>query len=252
MIDIRIATDPEKVEILSKILRDSSFTDFEVSIFSIIPTTDPHVIKKAAKDADILLIATQGKKEDIVDIPVGHAEYVNLPEKDDVAQIRKVLKEGVIRSALQCITMLSQYRDMEEEVEGYRQKDQEYKDMRKEYAGLKEKEIYLEKLTKESDRLKQKIRDLENELRIVRRERHDYDGMEAKDLISFPLDELWKEISGSPSPRNEDIDVAIKRLNLEGSIMVSCGYIAAASREEALDMLRIVRITQELQKRKSY
>lgn len=251
MIDIRIATDPERVEILSKILGDSSFVDFDVSFSSIIPTTDLNVIKRAAKDADILLIVTKDKK-DLVDIPVGHAEYVQLPEEDDVALIRKALKEGVIRSALQCITMLSQYKDMEEEVNSYRQKDQEYTDMRKEYAELKEKEIYLEKLTKESDRLKQKIRNLENELRIVRRERHDYDGIEAKDLISFPLDELWREISGSPPPRNEDIDVAIKRLNLEGSIMVSCGYIAAASRDEALDMLRIVRITQELQKRRNY
>lgn len=251
MIDIRIATDPERVEILSKILGDSSFVDFEVSFSSIIPTTDLNVIKRAAKDADILLIATKDKK-DTPDIQVGHVEYVQLPEEDDVALIQKALKEGVIRSALQCITMLSQYKDMEEEVNGYRQKDQEYQDMRKEYAELKEKEIYLEKLTKDSDRLKQKIRDLENELHIVRRERHDYDGVEAKDLISFPLDELWREISGSPSPRNEDIDVAIKRLNLEGSIMVSCGYIAAASRDEALDMLRIVRITQELQKRRNY
>ncbi|KYK35433.1 MAG: hypothetical protein HXS48_10840 [Theionarchaea archaeon] len=249
MIDIRIATDPERVEILSRILRDSSFMDFGVSISSIIPTTDRYVVKKAAKGADILLIATQNvKDEDIADLSVGHAEYVMLPESSDPEDIKQALKEGVMRSAMQCITILSTYKDMEEEVQQYRKKEHEYQDMRKEYAELKEKEIYLEKLSEESERLKQKIRDLENELEVVKKRRHEYNGMEVKDLFSFPLDDLWKDIARTPPPRNEDIEVAIKRLSLEGSVMVSCGYLAAPSREEALDMLRIVKIAIDLQK----
>lgn len=124
--------------------------------------------------------------------------------------------------------------------------------MRKEYAELKEKEIYLEKVTDESERLKQKVRDLENELEVIKKERHDYDGMEVKDLFSFPLDDLWKDIARTPPPRNEDIEVAVKRLSLEGSVMVSCGFLAAPSREEALDMLRIVKIAQDLQRERRH
>lgn len=248
MIDIRIATDPERAEILSKILKDSSFMDFGVGISSIIPTTDDHVVSKAARGADILLIATRKTEEEVVYDAVGHTEYVLLPESDNVAEIRKVLKEGVMKSAMQCMTILSTYKDMEEEVQQYRQKEQEYQYMRKEYAELKEKEIYLEKLSEESEKLKQKIRDLENELEVVKKRRHQYNGMEVKDLFSFPLDDLWKDIARTPPPRNEDIEVAIKRLSLEGCVMVSCGFLAAPSREEALDMLRIVKIALDLQK----
>jgi len=249
MIDIRIATDPERVEILSRILRDSSFADFGVSFSSIIPTTNGYVVRKAAQGADILLIATESvKKEDFSDLSVGHSEYVALPGDDDTEEIKTVLKEAIMRSAMQCMHILSTYREMEEEVERLKKNEQEYHDMREEYAELKEKEIYLEKVTEESERLNQKIRDLENELEVVKKRRHEYNGMEVKDLFSFPLDDLWKDIARTPPPRNEDIEVAVKRLSLEGSVMVSCGYLAAPSREEALDMLRIVKIALDLQK----
>ncbi|MBU7013476.1 MAG: hypothetical protein HXS52_13015 [Theionarchaea archaeon] len=252
MIDIRIATDPEKVEILSKILKDSSFMDIDVSISSIIPTTDPQVVRKAAKGADILLVASENLENELSDLSVGHVEHVQLPGSDDTSKIKKALRDGMIRSAMHCIGMLSRLIELEEEAENLKAKEEEYLEMRTEYAELKEKEIFLEKILEESEHLKRTVQDLRREIKIIRREKHDFDDIETKDLLSFPLDELWKEISGSPSPRNEDIDVAIKRLNLEGSIMVSCGYIAAASREEALDMLRIVKITQELQKRQNY
>jgi predicted nuclease with TOPRIM domain len=247
MIDIRIAADPDRVEVLSKVLRDLSFMDMGVSISSIIPTIDPQVLKKVARDADILLVATKDKK-DVTGLSVGHIEYVDLPEDDSMDRIQEAIKEGVIRSAVQSITLLSEYKDTEEQIAKLRQREAEYQEMREEYAELKEKEIYLEKLMGESERLKQRIRDLKKELSILRAERHEYTDENIKELFSFPMDELWKEISGSPPPRNEDIEVAIKRLNLEGSIMVSCGYLAAASREEALDMLRIVKITQDLHK----
>ncbi|MBU6998493.1 MAG: hypothetical protein HXS49_12895 [Theionarchaea archaeon] len=252
MIDIRIATDPEKVEILSKILRDSSFMEIDVSISSIIPTVNAQVVRKAARGADILLVASETMEDGLSDLSVGHMEHIQLPDNDDPSKIKKALRDGMIRAAMQCIGMLSQLKDLEEETEGLRVKEEEYQEMRTEYAELKEKEIFLEKVLEESDHLKRTVHDLKKEITIIRRERRDFDDMEVKDLLSFPLDELWKEVSGSPSPRNEDIDVAIKRLNLEGSIMVSCGYIAAASREEAVDLLRIVKITQELQRRQNY
>lgn len=253
MIDIRIATEPKRAEILSKILRNSLFTDFGVSISSIIPTTNSYVVRKAAKGADILLIASQGVKgEDMTDLAVGHIEVVTLPETDDEGEIKRALEEGVMKSAMQCMHILSTYKEMEEDVQQCRQKEQEYQDMRKEYAELKEKEIYLEKVTEESERLKQKARDLENELEVIKKERHDYDGIEVKDLFSFPLDDLWKDIARTPPPRNEDIEVAVKRLSLEGSVMVSCGFLAAPSREEALDMLRIVKIAQDLQRERRH
>ncbi|MGC1121443.1 MAG: hypothetical protein WBA22_10160 [Candidatus Methanofastidiosia archaeon] len=251
MIDIRIATDPERVEILSKILRDSSFMDVDISISSIIPTINTQVVRKAARGADILLVASENMEE-LSDLSVGHVEHIKLPDNGDPSKIKKALRDGMIRATMHCIGMLSQLKELEEETESLRLKEEEYQEMRTEYAELKEKEIFLERVLEESEHLKRTVHELRKEIKIIRRERHDFDGMEAKDLLSFPLDELWKEISGSPSPRNEDIDVAIKRLNVEGSIMVSCGYIAAASREEALDMLRIVKITQEFQKRQNY
>jgi predicted nuclease with TOPRIM domain len=251
MIDIRIATDPEKVEILSKILGDSSFMDIDVSISSIIPTINAQVVRRAARGADILLVASENMEE-LSDLSVGHVEHIKLPDGDDPSKIKKALRDGMIRAAMNCIGMLSRLSELEEEAESFRLKEGEYQEMRSEYAELKEKEIFLERVLEESENLKRTIHDLRKEMKIVRREKHDFNGIEVKDLLSFPLDELWKEISGSPSPRNDDIDMAIKRLNLEGSIMVSCGYIAAAGREEALDMLRIVKITQELQKRQNY
>ncbi len=249
MIDIRIATDPGKVEILSKILKDSSFTDFGVSISSIIPTVEGSVVRKVAKGADILLVVSKNAKEwDVKDLTVGHVERVVFREEDDATKVREALKEGMIRSAMQCVTVFSAYKDMEREMQALRDEGKEYQEMRKAYAELKEKEIFLERLIEESEKLKRRTQDLENELEVVRKRRHEYDGMEVKDLFSFPLDDLWKDIARTPPPRNEDIEVAIKRLNLEGSVMVSCGFLAAPSREEALDILRIVKIAQDLQK----
>lgn len=250
MIDIRIATNPERVEILSKILKNSLFRDFGVSISSLIPTDDMSVVRKAAKGADILLVAAaNARKEDVGDLPVGHVEFVSLPEKDNLEKMKRALEDGLIRSAVQCVNVLSEYKEMEEEAQTLRKKENEYQDMRKEYAELKEKEIYLEKVVEESDKLKQKIKDLESEMDIVKKQRHEYNGMEVRDLFSFPLDNLWRDIARDSPPRNEDIEVAIKRLNLEGSVMVSCGYLAAPSREEALDILRIVKIALDLQKK---
>jgi predicted nuclease with TOPRIM domain len=249
MIDIRIATDPERVEILSKILKNSSFTEFGVAISSIIPAVNAFVVKKAAAGADILLIASQTIDEEAVnDLSVGHVEFLELPEDDNEHSIKKVLEEGVMRSAMQCIHILSSYNEMETEIQSLKQKESEYLEMRTEYAELKEKEIQLEKLTEEADQLRLKLKELENELETVRTQRTECDGMQMKDLFSFPLDDLWKDITQTPPPRNEDIEVAIKRLNLEGSVMVSCGFLAAPSREEALDILRIVKIALDLQK----
>lgn len=104
MIDIRIATEPTRAEILSKILRNSLFTEFGVSISSIIPTTNSYVVRKAATGADILLIASQDVKgEDIADLAVGHIEVVTLPETDDEGEIKRALEEGVMKSAMQCM-----------------------------------------------------------------------------------------------------------------------------------------------------
>ncbi|MBU7032404.1 MAG: hypothetical protein HXS53_07720 [Theionarchaea archaeon] len=253
MIDIRIATDPERVEILSKILKNSSFTEFGVAISSIIPTINTFMVKKAAAGADILLIATQRmKEEDVSNLSVGHVEFVQLPKDAEESHIKKALEEGVMRSAMQCIHILSSYNDMEEELQRLRQRESEYQEMRTEYAELKEKEIQLENLTEETVLLNQKLKDLENELEMVSSQHGKHEGMEAKDLFSFSLDDLWKDIARTPAPRNEDIEVAIKRLNLEGSVLVSCGHLAAPSREEALDILRIVKIALDLQKGTSH
>jgi predicted nuclease with TOPRIM domain len=249
MIDIRIATDPERVEILSKILKNSSFTEFGVAISSIIPAVNAFVVKKAAAGADILLIASQSMDNQAMEnLSVGHVEFLELPEDDDEPAIKKALEEGVMRSAMQCIHILSSYNEMETEIQHLKEKEREYLEMRTEYAELKEKEIQLEKLTAEADQLLLKVKELEDELETARTQPPEGNDIQTKDLFSFPLDNLWKDITQTPPPRNEDIEVAIKRLNLEGSVMVSCGYLAAPSREEALDILRIVKIALDLQK----
>lgn len=247
MIDIRIATDPERVEILSKILKNSAFTEFGIAISSIIPTVNNFVVRKAAAGADILLIASQtvGEK-DVADLSVGHVEFIEFPPDDNESSMKKALEEGVMKSAMQCIHILSSYNDIEDELQILREKEREYQEMRTEYAELKEKEIKLETLNGEADRLRHKIEDLESELESIRTQ--NTEGMKTKDLFSFPLEDVWKEIARTPPPRNEDIEVAIKRLSLEGSVMVSCGHLAAPSREEALDILRIVKIALDLQK----
>ncbi|MBU7043196.1 MAG: hypothetical protein HXS47_06350 [Theionarchaea archaeon] len=248
MIDIRIATDPERVEILSKILKNSAFTEFGIAISSIIPTVNNFVVRKAAAGADILLIASQtvGEK-DVADLSVGHVEFIEFPPDDNESSMKKALEEGVMKSAMQCIHILSSYNDIEDELQVLREKEREYQEMRTEYAELKEKEIRLETLTEEADGLRHRIGDLESELESIRTQQNT-DGMKMKDLFSFPLEDVWKEIARTPPPRNEDIEVAIKRLSLEGSVMVSCGHLAAPSREEALDILRIVKIALDLQK----
>lgn len=100
---------------------------------------------------------------------------------------------------------------------------------------------------KENLEIKKEIERLQGENEVYRKEREKFG--EIKELNSYPLNDLWKEISKTEVPTTEEAIVAIKRLNLEGKVLVSCGYIAAPSREEALDLLRIVKIAKDLKEK---
>jgi len=77
------------------------------------------------------------------------------------------------------------------------------------------------------------------------------EGIPEQALRSFPINEVWANISKEIPPRDDDIEVAVKRLGLEGKILVSCGHLAAPSWDDALEILRIVKIALDLQKQKS-
>lgn len=261
-IDVRIivegASDVEKV---SRAMQNIALgAEYHITISSIIPTTNPEIAKKAVKGADVLLIATDvdapgrelaDKFQKCLKKEVGHIERMKLPFGHDVeyidpAIIRKEIKNAIVRAGLLSVANIGKYTEIEERL--WESKDK-IKALRKENEELSLENQGLtsqtQELSKENEKLENKLHIVEEEFQAAKEKHADtknrYNILKNKKLFeTFPLKELWKKAFNEELTDEEQVYFISNEFKPE-KIVVGQGYIAAPSKEDAVNWLKIIR-----------
>lgn len=261
-IDVRIIVEgASDVENVSRALQNIALgAEYHITISSIIPTTNTEIAKKAVSGADIVLIATDvdapgrelaDKFQKVLKKEVGHIERMKLPFGHDVEYIdptliRKEIKNAIIRSGLLSIANLGRFQELKNRL---KESENKIKELNKE---IDELTSFKEKLTNENqemassqERLQLKEKSLQDEFKIVKQQyadvKNQYGIILNKNLYeTFPLVELWKE-NFNENLEEEDHITFITSEFKPDNIVLGQGFIAAPSKKDAVDWLKVIR-----------
>lgn len=261
-IDVRIIVEgASDVENISRAMQNIALgAEYHITISSIIPTTNPEIAKKAVKDADILLIATDvdapgrelaDKFQKLLKDKVGHIERLKLPFGHDVEYldptiIRNEIKNAIIRSGLLSIVQIKKFREMKQELIEQEEEIKSYKEEIDKISALNEKLVSQSQLLKnEKDLLNKKLEESRSELKTVKQRyvdlKNEYGLLKNKNLIeAFSLKKLWQETFNESLDEEEYVYFITNEFKPE-NILVGQGFIAAPSREDATEWLKIIR-----------
>lgn len=257
IVDVRILVEgASDVEVVSKALQGLALgSEYNITISSIIPTTNIEIAKSAAAGADLLIIATDADRVgrelaerlfNELGQMVGHVERMKLPlghdlEHIDVELVRKELKNTLVRAGLKSLQVLP-----------------EYMELRKELLNLKgdydELADHYEALEKEYRELKKKYEELRSEYLSLKQENESLQTLLEKKSRPVKIGEAWEALfPAEPVPPEEYLTIAVEKLGLNGKIVVGQGYIYAEEEEAIGELLKTVylsiAISQELPKK---
>ncbi len=261
-IDVRIIVEgASDVENVSRALQNIALgAEYHITISSIIPTTNTEIAKKAVRGADILLIATDvdapgrelaDKFQKVLKKEVGHIERMKLPFGHDVeyidpALIRKEIKNAIIRSGLISIGNIGYIQELKDRL---KQSENQITDLKEQFDNLSsEKEESANKnkeLLSSLERLEFKQKSHQEDLKTVKNKYADiknkYRIMLKKNLYeTFLLDELWKE-NFNETLEEEELITFITSEFKPDNIILGQGFIAAPSKKDAVDWLKVIR-----------
>lgn len=261
-IDVRIIVEgASDVENVSRAMQNIALgAEYHVTISSIIPTTNPEIARKVVKDADILLIATDvdapgrelaDKFQKTLKNEVGHIERMKLPFGHDVEYIdpniiRDEIKNAIIRAGLTSITHIQELREMEAEL---LESKADAKNLRNELEDLSsENQNLIGQLRDSADETEEflnEIHDLEDELKLFKQRYADvknaYGIMRNKNLYErFSLNDLWSELFNEDLDEEEHVYFITSEFKPDNIIMGQ-GFMAASSRDNAVEWLKIIR-----------
>ncbi len=262
-IDVRIIVEgASDVEAVSKAMQDVALgAEYHITISSIIPTTSSDIAKKAVKGADILLIATDAdahgrelaeKLQKNLKNEVGHIERVKFPFGHDVeyidpSLIRDEIKNAIIRAGLSSTANIKRLRRLENKLEELKEKLEEASVENKNL--LSENEDLLTKiqeLTGKNETLEEELEALKDEFKNTKEKytkiKIKYEDVQKKSLFeAFSIEELWNETFAEEIKDEEQVYFIMNELKPE-NIIVGQGYIAAPSKRDAIDWLKILKI----------
>ncbi|AAB85152.1 MULTISPECIES: toprim domain-containing protein [Methanothermobacter] len=261
-VDVRIIVEgASDVESVSRALQRVSLgAKYHITISSIVPTTSLEIALRAVEGADIVLIATDvdqtgrelaDKFREALRGHVGHIERMKLPYGHDVEYldpdlIREEIENAIIRAGLQTLTGIRSLSDMKERLEECREKLDETV---AENTALRDENTRLqgeveagneriESLRGELSQLEEKFRLLEGEYSKLETR---FSELEDKELLeTFSITDLWRETFGEEPDDLERIYFVTDHIKPEG-IILGQGSIAAPSREDAVEWLRIIK-----------
>lgn len=261
-IDVRIIVEgASDVENVSRALQNIALgAEYHITISSIIPTTNTEIAKKAVNGADIVLIATDvdapgrelaEKYQKVLKKEVGHIERMKLPFGHDVEYIdpvliRREIKNAIIRSGLLSIANLGRFREIKNRL---KDSEEKIKELNKEIQDLSSERDALvnknQELTDSEERLKLKQQNLQEEFKVTKQRyadvKNQYGIIINKNLYErFSLSELWKETFNETLNEEEHITFITSEFKPE-NIVLGQGFIAAPSRKDAVDWLKIIR-----------
>lgn len=245
-IDVRIIVGGLDIaQLVSKAVNNIQLeNDYNLIVSSIIPTVELNIVKKVANGADILLIGGYGSDETYNILynelktdfnHIGLFDYNNIIIEDESIDFRLAEKEilnSIIKSTLSYSLNMINIHTLENKL---MKVTKNYNCLLEDYNQiLKEQEV----LSQENRDLREDIEDINSDYQAFKLR---YEDVYSKDILEFfNLNELWQDTFHQELSDEERIVVATNRFRPD-NIIVGQGYIAAESRQKAIEWLNIVR-----------
>ena len=218
--------------------------DYNIIVSSIIPTVELSIVKKVANGADILLIGGYGHDETYNILynelktdfnHIGLFDYNNIIIEDESIDFKLAEKEilnSIIKSTLSYSLNLINIHTLENKL---MKVTHNYNNLLDDYNQLiKEQEV----LTRENSELREDIDDIKSDYSAFKSR---YEDIYSKEILEiFSLNDLWQDTFRQDLTDEERIVIATDKFRPD-NIIVGQGYIAAESRNKAVEWLNIVR-----------
>ena len=245
-IDVRIIVGGLDIaQLVSKAVNNIQLeNDYNIIVSSIIPTVELSIVKKVASGADILLIGGYGHDETYNILynelktdfnHIGLFDYNNIIIEDESIDFKLAEKEilnSIIKSTLSYSLNLINIHTLENKL---MKVTHNYNNLLDDYNQLiKEQEV----LTRENNELREDMNDLKSDYSAFKSR---YEDIYSKDILEvFGLNDLWQDTFRQELSDEERIVIATNRFRPD-NIIVGQSYIAAESRNKAVEWLNIVR-----------
>ena len=245
-IDVRIIVQGLDVaQLVSKAVNNIQLEqDYNIIVSSIIPTTELSIVRKVAGGADILLVGGYGADETYNILfnelktdfnHVGLFDYNNIIVEDESIDFRLAEKEilnSIIKSTLSYSLNLINIHTLENKL---MKVTHNYNNLLDDYN----------QLIKENGVLNQENKELRGDIDEIKSDysafRVRYEDIYSKEILEiFNLSDLWQETFRQDLDDEDRIVIATNKFRPD-NIIVGQNYIAAESREKAIEWLNIVR-----------
>lgn len=245
-IDVRIIVGGLDIaQLVSKAVNNIQLEhDYNIIVSSIIPTVELSIVKKVASGADILLIGGYGSDETYNILynelktdfnHIGLFDYNNIIIEDESIDFKLAEKEilnSIIKSTLSYSLNLINIHTLENKL---LKVTHNYNNLLDDYNQvLKEQEV----ITRENQDLREDINEVKSEFQAFKLR---YEDIYSKEILEiFDLNDLWQDMFHQELDDEERIVIATNKFRPD-NILVGQGYIAAESRQKAVEWLNIVR-----------
>lgn len=245
-IDVRIIVSGLDVaQLVSKAVNNIQLAnDYNIIVSSIIPTVELNIVKKVASGADILLIGGYGHDETYNILfnelktdfnNIGLFDYNNIIVKDESINFNLAEKEilnSIIKSTLSYSLNLINIHTLENKL---MKVTHNYNNLLDDYNQLlKEQEV----ITRENSDLREDFDEIKADYSVFKSR---YEDIYSREILEiFNLNELWQDNFHQDLVDEKRIVIATNKFKPD-NIIVGQGYIAAESRNKAIEWLNIVR-----------
>ena len=245
-IDVRIIVQGLDVaQMVSKAVGNIQLeSDYNIIVSSIIPTTELSIVKKVAKGADIILIGSYGRDETYNVLynelktdfnNIGLFDYNNIIVEDESIDFNLAQKEilnSIIKSTLSYSLNLINIHTLENKL---MKVTHNYNNLLDDYNQvIKENEVF----SRENKELLEDIDNVKSEFSAFKLR---YEDIYSRNILEvFDLNELWQDTFRQELNNEEQIVIATNNFKPE-KVIVGQGYIAAQSKQDAVDWLKIIR-----------
>ena len=245
-IDVRIiVSNLDIAGLVSKAVDSAQLEkDYNIVVSSIIPTTDLELAKKVAEGADIILIGGYGQDDNFnllyndlkTDFNhIGLFDYNNVlfeSEQVNAELAQKEILNSIIKSTLSYSLNLINIHTLENKLLKI---THNYNSLLDDYN----------KLIKENEVLSMENNDLHNDIDNLKSDftnfKNRFEDIHNKDFLEiYKLDELWQEVFKQDLIDEEKIVIATSKFKPD-NIIVGQGFIAAQSKNHAIDWLKIIK-----------
>ncbi len=245
-IDVRIiVSNLDIAGLVSKAVNSAQLErDYNIIVSSIIPTTDLELAKKVAEGADIILIGGYGQDDNFnllfndlkTDFNhIGLFDYNNVlfeSEELNTELAQKEILNSIIKSTISYSLNLINIHTLENKL----------LKLTKNYNNLLDD---YNKLIKENEVLANENKDLIDDIDNLKSDfsnfKARFEDIYNKDFLEiYRLDELWQEVFRQDFVDDERIVIATNKFKPD-NILVGQGFIAAQSRNQAIEWLKIIK-----------